>query len=270
MDSARALLIFSLPLMPAIAATWVGEFAHRAILLGASGATEVGYFGVAARFASIVGLVAAGFQLAWLPHAFSLGTGAAALRRIGFDAGRILVVLSAAVTLIAFVGPDLVPLVSGPTFAPAVPVVGVALVGTLATGCYLVASMPSALAARTRDLGVAGVVGVIVAVALNVVLAGPAGAFGTATAIAVGQIIGAVIAWRLGSRIVQLPLRKETLGVVVLSAVIAILCMVGQPSVTFGPRVALLAVFLIAGWREGTLRDVITYANRFRARTIRR
>jgi hypothetical protein len=66
-----------------------------------------------------------------------------------------------------------------------------------------------------------------------------------------------------------LALRPATLGVVVLSALIAVLSMVGHERLPIGVRAAFVAVFLVAGWREGTLREVVAYTIRFRARASR-
>jgi O-antigen/teichoic acid export membrane protein len=262
-ESASALLLLGLPLLPAIAATTIADLANRTILLGSASATEVGYFGVAMRFASVVGLLVGGFQLAWQPHAFALGRGPAALSRIALDARRILVIISLAVVLIAFMAAEVVPLVTGPAFQAAVPTVGVALVGALATGVYVVASMPSALAARTRDLGISGSVGVTAAVALNFLLAPRLGATGTAGAIAIGQVIGALVAWRLGVSHARIPVWRPTLGVVVLAAGVALVCTV-PPDLPLLVRAVLAALFLVVAWAEGTLRDVAGYAARIR------
>ena len=259
--SARALLSLGLPLLPAVAATNIADLLNRTILLGALGAAEVAYLGIALRFASVVGLIVGGFQLAWQPHAFALGTGPAAMKRTAIDAGRILVVISSAVVLISFAGPEVVTLVVGQRFEGAVPAVGVALVGALATGIYVVASMPSALAARTRDLGISGTVGVSAAVGLNVLLAPAAGALGTAGAIAVGQMTGAAVAWRLGTPHAKLPIRRSAFGVVALAAFVALVCttVAGLP---LAARAALLGLFVVVAWGEGTLRDVVRYAMR--------
>jgi O-antigen/teichoic acid export membrane protein len=262
-ESVKALLVLGLPLLPAIAATTIAELANRTILLGSASATEVGYLGVGMRFASVVGLLVGGFQLAWQPHAFALGKGPAALNRIALDARRILVIISLVVVLISFIAPEVVPLVTGPTFEAALPTVGVALVGALATGAYVVASMPSAVAARTRDLGISGIAGVVAAVALNFVLAPRFGASGTAGAIATGQAIGAVTVWRLGTPHVRIPLERPTLGVMVLAAAVALVS-TATSDLPLLVRATLAGLFFAVGWAEGTVRDIAGYAVRVR------
>src|SRR5205814_8571797 len=55
------LLRLGLPLAPAIAANYAGEFGNRAILLAVAGPVDVGYLSVAVRFASVAVLVVTGF-----------------------------------------------------------------------------------------------------------------------------------------------------------------------------------------------------------------
>jgi len=261
--NASTLLSLGLPMLPAVAAITIADLANRTILLGASSATDVGYLGVALRFASVVGIVVGGFQLAWQPHAFALGTGPSALRRIALDAGRIIVIIGSLVALVAAASPELVVLVCGPSFEPAVPTVGVALVGALATGGYVVASMPSAIAGRTKDLGISGSIGAAVAVGANFVLAPMAGAIGTAGAIAIGQVAGAAVAWRLGAAHAALPVRPAALGIAALSAVVSLVCTL-PTDVPLVLRAALVTGFVAVAWREGTARDIIRYVMRRR------
>ena len=121
-----------MPLIPALIATWFGEFINRTILLAAAGADEVGYFSIAVRFGSVGLLMVTGFQLAWHPHAFGLGQDDAAMQRIAADSRRIIVATAVAVVPIALLAPELVRLVGGPPYLPAVPAVGLLLVQSIA------------------------------------------------------------------------------------------------------------------------------------------
>jgi O-antigen/teichoic acid export membrane protein len=187
----RRLLALGLPLLPAMAATWVAEFANRAILLRASGPVEVGYFSVAARFASVALLVVVGFQTAWQPRAFADGADEpAALQRIADDGRRILAAVALAVVGLAVASPELVRLAAGERFDAALPAVGLSLVFALGLAAYHVVTMPSALSRRMRDLSVAAAVAAGVGIVLNLWWAPMGGSGATAAAVAVGQFAG--------------------------------------------------------------------------------
>ena len=199
-ELALRLLRLGLPLAPGVTASLVADFANRAILLGSDGATHVGFFTVAVRFASIAGLAVTGFQLAWQPRAFSLGTGAGAWVRIGADGRRVIAVVAVLVGGLAAIAPELLRLVAGEAYADALPAVGLSLVGTLGSAIFLVASLPSVMTRDTKDVGVAMGLGVGCGVLLNLVLAPRLGSTGTAAAVAMGQLTAALLAatfsWR--------------------------------------------------------------------------
>lgn len=66
----RNMLIFSIPLIPNAIATWVLALSDRYIILHYCGANEVGIYGVAARFAAAVSLVANGIYMSYTTYAY--------------------------------------------------------------------------------------------------------------------------------------------------------------------------------------------------------
>jgi O-antigen/teichoic acid export membrane protein len=196
--AARSLFVLGLPLVPAATLMWSAEFLNRFVVLNTSGARQVGFFSVGIRFASIAALVVAGFQLAWQPHAYEIAAEGGDLRRIGTEAVRIVASVAGVTAAIALISPELVRLVSGPAFAPAVRAVGGCLVAVLGSAVFLAAVMPSAVARNMKKVGLA--TGTIsCASVLGVVILSPAlGAFGAALATALGQIVGVVVAYACG------------------------------------------------------------------------
>ncbi len=195
---ATRLLVLGLPLVPAVAATWIAEFANRAILLGRAGAREVADFSVATRFASIAMLVVLGFQLAWQPAAFADSKQRGGLERIAVDGRRIMVGVAATTVGIAVVSPELIRVVSGATYLAALPALGYALVFAIAFVGYQVATMPSAISAQMRDIGISSVVAAGTGVVLCLWWAGRWGGAGAAAATAVGQLVGTGVAIGIG------------------------------------------------------------------------
>ena len=250
----RRLLALALPLAPAVAATWAGEFANRAIVFSVAGSEALAYLSVGLRFASLVGLAVVGYQLAWQPQAYAAGTSPTARATTGLTGRRIIVTVAACTVVIASLAPELVPLVSGTGYEPAVPLVGLASLVQLATAISLVCSMPSALARRMRDLGVAGVAGVGASILLNFALTPAAGPAGSLVALALGQLVGAGVAWRLGSRHVNLCIPWQRMSVVVVVATVAVGLPVALGQHELGVRLAgIVATAATIAW-EGSIR----------------
>jgi O-antigen/teichoic acid export membrane protein len=238
----RPLLVLGLPLVPAVAATWVAEVINRAILLRLAGADEVGYFSVAVRFTSVALLVVVGFQTAWQPRAFALGDGPAALRSIANDGLRILAAVCGTVVLLSAVSPELVDLAAGDRFAPALPAIGLSLVFAIGYAGYHIVTMASALSRRMRDLAASAAVAAGAGVALNVWWGGTWGSTGTAAAVAVGQAIGVGVGIRLARTQAPIPYDWVRMGAL---ASLAGACALGASLPVGGAPPAVRAAFVI-------------------------
>jgi O-antigen/teichoic acid export membrane protein len=221
--TARELLRLGLPLAPGVTAAFIADFVNRAILLAAGGAAEVGYFTVALRFASIAGLIVTSFQLAWQPHAFSLGTGPAARARVESDGRRIVIVVAIVVVGIAALAPELVGLVAGDAYIRAVPALRMSLIATIGTALFLVASVPRLVSRQTKSVGLALGLGVAVGIGANMLLAPLFGATGTAGAVAAGQMVGALAVGDRSSRRASSDAGARWTAAIVLLAVATVL-----------------------------------------------
>jgi O-antigen/teichoic acid export membrane protein len=259
----RSLLLLGVPLAPFVFATYGAEFANRDILLAQGGAAELGFLSVALRFASLTGLALSGFQLAWQPHAFALGSSPEGRLHTGRNARRILVAVTFLFLLVGLATPDLVLVISGASYSNAIKVVGPLLIAGLGAALFMVLSMPSALARSLRDIGLAGSVGAISGVLLNLALAGSWGAVGTAVALGVGQLIGCFILVLTGRRHVQLVIPWGRLGVLMCAAAFATVVST-QP---FGAPLSVRAILLMGvvgiGLWEGTLFEAIRFGAAF-------
>lgn len=256
MELGRRLTVLGLPLVPAVVATWVSEFANRTILLSRSGSQEVAYFSVATRFASIALLVVLGFQMAWQPAAFALGEGRLALEKVAADGRRIMVGVAVSVAAVAVVSPELVLIAGGRPYLPALPAVGLSLVFALAYAGYHTGTLPSAISRRMRDLGVAAVVAAAVGIVLNLWLAGVWGATGTAAAVAVGQIAGAAAGVLLARMRAPVPYPwGRILSVSAAAATVACAATFPTGGASVSWRIVLFCGFLAVLWREGSLSE---------------
>ena len=195
-SAARQLLVLGLPIAPAVIVVWAADFFQRTILLHASGAQEVGYFAVAIRFGSVATLIVYGFQAAWQRQAFAAGPGEARATELG-AARWILATVAVGAAAVGLIAAPLVHIAAGSAYDAAVPATGAALLAAIALAAFMIASTPLLVAKRTSAVAVATVVGTASALGLNILTAPRFGATGTATSVAIGQLVGAAVAWGL-------------------------------------------------------------------------
>jgi O-antigen/teichoic acid export membrane protein len=261
---ARLLFQLALPLAPAVAGMWIADFANRAILLSIAGATQVGYLSVAVRLSSAAVVVVSGFQLAWQPRAFALGTGPLARQRILADGRRIIVTISSAVITIALLTPEAVRVIAGRAYLKALPAVSFALVAALAMGVYLVVSTPSAVVKAMGDLGRSAGVAVVVTVLANLALASRFGAAGTAAAMALGQVLGVATAVAFARRRDSTLPRWGRAALIAGSAALVALVSGTSPGRGVALRAGMGFAFLALLWREGALGEALRLTGRLR------
>jgi O-antigen/teichoic acid export membrane protein len=262
----RALLALGLPLVPALAATWIGDFVNRAILLHAAGSAQVGFLSVAVRFGSAGILVVTGFQLAWLPRAFAQGRTPEALARIARDAERIVVAVALALVPFAVCAPEILRLVAGSRYDAALPSIGFATVTSVGLAVFTIASMPSAIDRDMQVLGFAGTAGALSAIAANVVFAPRWGAVGTSAALALGQFVGLLVVTVRGRRAVHLPINTIAVARVALATVaVALVCTLPHdPAVQL--RILAGAAFAGVLVVDGSARALVRFARNGLAR----
>ena len=251
--AARAILVLALPLAPAIAATWGADFFHRAFLLDAAGSTQVAFLAVATRIGSVAMLVVAAAQLAWHPHAYRLGVSAGATARLAAEGRQIMVALVACVGALGILTPELLLVIGGEPYRGAAPTVGIFLTSVLGVGLFTIGSLPSAIARRTADMGIAIIAGVALAVTTNILVAASLGAPGTAAAIALGQFVTAAVAIRLGRRRTPIPFEWTRMLVIVGLTALVVLIATSSVGTPLAVRVGLGLVLIVGLVVEGTL-----------------
>ena len=251
------LLKLGLPLVPGVALALGAEFLNRAYLLGSAGATEAAYLSIAIRIASVAGLVVSAAQLAWQPHAYELARMPDAKGQLGIEARQILVAVAACVGLLGLACPEVVVLIGGPQFEASRPAVAVALLGVAAAAFFLVTSLPSAVGRATPQIALATSIGVVTAVAANVLFAPRLGAVGAAIAITSGQFVAVAAVVVVGRRFSQLPVQWARVAFAVLLSSIAI--GVGLVA-SLEWRLLVAAVLLVALWYEGTIKEIVVRA----------
>lgn len=221
-----AILRLSIPAAPALVATWAAEFLYRAVLLQETSAAELAQLSVALRLASAALLIVTAFQLAWQPRAYMRGSSNRAMSVTWQEAQLALAALGATLVALAFIGPIVPTLLGSSSYAPAVSILGPALVAVAGSALVLVLSMPSLLHRATWHVGMASAAGMAVGTAANLVLAEPYAGMGTAWSMAIAQLTSAIVVALLGWR-ADCPAVPMRVLIVLLPAVSATILLTG-------------------------------------------
>lgn len=221
-DSAalRKMLRFSAPLVISTLGVIATGQLGRVMLARLGSLDEAGVFGVAARFAAILALLASGLQLAIGPLIYSAHAKPGTPSELAC-AFRIFtaVALVGWLTLAAF-APELVSLLTSPAFTASA-----GLIAPLAAAVVLNAALTFApgleIRHRTGTLAKVFLLSGAINLALCVALIGPLGAQGAALAALLASLVQAALAFRLSNRCYPVP---YPWGAISAALAIALIC----------------------------------------------
>jgi O-antigen/teichoic acid export membrane protein len=192
----RAMLAYSLPLVPASTGVFLNGYADRVAIQSRLSLDDVGVYGVGYRLSLIVGLTLIGFQGSLMPQVLSrhadLGT-PFELSRVF----RLFTALALTVTvLVSTFADELLRLLTPPEYHPADDVVPLVVAAAFFGGMYIFAPGLN-IAKRTRPVAVVTVLGGLANLGLAFALVGPLGIEGAALAFLVtaAAVFAALMWW---------------------------------------------------------------------------
>lgn len=199
----RAALAFGLPLMPhafgAVAMASIDRFALGSVV----GATAVGQYFVAAQIASILTVLAAALNQAWLPWLY------ARLKQADESSRREVVrmtlatflLLGIGATVLALAAPLIVPLVAGPGFEPAIDLLRLLAPASAFAGAYFFVSAFLFYEKRTGLLSVITAAAAVFQLLMSLLLVRAGGAAGVALATLLTQALYSTTIWIAARRV---------------------------------------------------------------------
>jgi len=225
---ARQLVGFGYPFIFAGLAYWVFGSMDRWMLAELSDTTNVGWYSIAFKFATVVTFLSAAFGQAWSPMAVKLMREdpdyRATYSRLFSLWFFVLAVVGSGIALFAR---ELLMLTSPREYWPAAVVIGVVTMGTVLSGTTYLTALGISLARQTQLLIRAAWVTAGVNVLLNWLLIPVFGALGAAgaTLVSYGVLTGMYLYWaqRLHPIPLEVPKLLYSLAVVVLIVPVAIL-----------------------------------------------
>lgn len=182
------LLRFGAPMIPADAAVFLLNVIDRAWLLRAESPAAAGLYSVAIKLATAVIILVRGFQLAWPPMAYSIGSDREAQALYARVTTAYIAIAALMVAGFALLGRWVVRLLAAPDFFGAHTALPWLALGWALYGLYLVLVTIAGRAEVTIRTLPAAALGVAVNVGLLVLLVGPLGIVGAALALCAAYV----------------------------------------------------------------------------------
>ena len=182
------LLRFGAPMIPADAAVFLLNVIDRAWLLRAESPDAAGLYSVAIKLATAVIILVRGFQLAWPPMAYSIGSDREAQALYARVTTAYIAIAALMVAGFALLGRWVVRLLAAPDFFEAHTALPWLALGWALYGLYLVLVTIAGRAEVTIRTLPAAALGVAVNVALLVLLVDPLGIVGAALALCAAYV----------------------------------------------------------------------------------
>jgi O-antigen/teichoic acid export membrane protein len=232
---ARAILLFGVPLIPAVMANWGQTYANRFILAVQLPMAEVGIFGLAARIAMIMALVNTAFHNAWLPHVIENAKEPAGKRETArlFDlylCGAIVIGL-----FLAAAAPLLVLAIAPAAYFRAGDLIGFMVMGLVWGGAQSILGAGLIIARKSYWNAPVFMIGAGVNLGLLWLAAPKWGVFAAATTYLLGAVTTAILFYLVTQRIEYVPFRVRSLVtgllLTVVSPLLLLLMRIEQPSV---------------------------------------
>ncbi|BEQ13521.1 polysaccharide biosynthesis protein [Desulfoferula mesophila] len=196
---------YALPLLPAVALTWLGKNIERFVLVHLQGQAMVGEYTVAFTVSSVLVTFSAAVNFVLLPQlaqAWTREDRREQSAKLFATANRNLLLLGLPVIVgLALVWSDLVVFLTGRAFGVTWPVAALAAAGHLSSALYLANVYALHLQLRTKLILPLLASGVCLSVALSFGMIPSLGILGAATAFWAGQTINAMIAMGISRRL---------------------------------------------------------------------
>ena len=263
-EALRKMLAFSLPLVPAGAASFVAFYGNRGLLSTLAGLEQVGLYAVAARIAALTTLLIVGVQGALTPLVYAHHREAGVPAQLArFFAGFVGVALALCLAVSLF-APELVAIAAAPTYAPAAALLPWLAPAALLAQMYIFAP-GLGIARRTRTQLALTALAAGVSVGLNLLLIPGFGGLGAAIANFGASALFFGLWWAAGQRLYPLPMRWAPLvaALVAYAAALVLGCLADA----WPLRAAWVLLFCTLVWRLGLLHPPRQHDNQ--ARTSR-
>lgn len=197
----KAMIKYSLPLLPNIIATWILNMSDRYIILYYCGESEVGLYGIAARFATVISFIANGVYMAYTTYAYDKKDDEDAPKQYA----RILNAFNFMILIICFsgsiFGKEIVAMMTEDAYVDAYVMLAPLLFSQLLYGINTLIGYAIGFAKKSKYILLSTSIGAITNVILNIILIPQYGASAAAYTTFISFMIMAVITYFISQKL---------------------------------------------------------------------
>ncbi|MBE2238300.1 MAG: oligosaccharide flippase family protein [Caldilineaceae bacterium] len=190
---ASILLRSGLVLLPTMMAAWVLQVSDRLFLGQYVTETQLGYYAIANRMASLVGVAMTPIYAAWQPLALAVQNQAGAMERYVAMSRYLIATVLMVGLAIGLYATEILMVLTRPAYLPAAPYVGFLAYIYVFSGFGAVFTIGAMMGKKLGAISVAVVVGAVTNIALNLLLIPRFGIWGATTATVIGYAVPQVV-----------------------------------------------------------------------------
>lgn len=210
---AREILLYGLPILPAVICGWMLTSANRLILLTSFPFSELAVFGLAAKIGAVMAIVSQAFRLAWAPNAMQLIGQPRSEEQVVRVFGYYLIVMTGAGTILGSLGYLAAKAIAPPAYYDAGAIVGFIAMGHVWAGATAVLGYGVNAVRKTYLNTIPTFVGAAVNVVICWFGVREFGLVGAGIAFLAGTVTTAIGVLVLSQCCYRLPFNATTIGV---------------------------------------------------------
>lgn len=250
--SARLLLAFGIPLIPASILIWVMNLSNRYFLLGMTDLDQVGLYALGYKIAMIIQVfLVAPFSLVWPPIMYKIASQADAkavyAKTLSFYALLGMLVVAGLVSL----SPDLIHIMAGPSYAAAAAVVPLTALAFFLYGANFALMVGIHLTNKMKYYPIGNLIGALLNIGLNILLIPYLGVLGSALGTFIAYIGLTAYTYWLSNRYYPIPYEwgklARTVGLGLLAMGVASLIEIANLWLSMGLKAMVVVVIYTLG-----------------------
>jgi O-antigen/teichoic acid export membrane protein len=197
----RRMLAYALPFIPTTISTWILNMSDRYMLLFIAGKSEVGIYGIGARFVTILSVVISGVATAYTSFAFQNVKDKKAKEMFSDVVNVIFVFLAGICTTVALFGKEIIELMATRGYQKAYLLLAALMFSQLAYALYTFTGYGIAFEKKSKYYFYSVSLGALVNVLLNVWLLPKMGAEGAALTTLIGTVIMFIVTYYFSNKL---------------------------------------------------------------------
>jgi O-antigen/teichoic acid export membrane protein len=244
-DFIRLLVRSGSLLLPTVFSAWMLQVVDRMFLINYVSTTELGYYSIANKIASLLGVALVPLYVAWTPLALSIQHEPDAPHRYNAMARYLVAATLCGSLALGLFSTEILMILTRAPYLPAAPYVGVLTYIYVFSTINMTLNIGGMINKQLKSMSGAVVAGALVNFVLNAVLIPRYGVWGASIATVIGYAVStAVLYWRIRSRLqAPYPMRLFLAAIAVQSVLLGIGLMI--PPLSFPIRAG-LKLFIFA------------------------